>query len=64
MKKKKIDLTRKQLAYISSRPMTTIENWLNRRTEMPEHIFNAKQEVINLMKQQKKAIKEYENERK
>ena len=62
-KKNKVDITRKQLSFISSRPITTVENWLNERTVMPEYVFNARQEIINLMIKLKKDIKEFENDR-
>ena len=58
---KKATLTRKQLKYISGRSMHTVDNWANKRAEMPEHIHCVKEEIEKFINQKKKEIEEHEN---
>ena len=55
-------LTRKQIKFISNRPMTTVNNWINARAEMPEHIHCAIETIENFMKDQKKKISKFDKE--
>lgn len=64
MKKKKeiFKLTRKQISYISGRGIETVNNWINKRAIMPEHIESIKEEIEKFIYNKKEEIRRYESD--
>ncbi len=59
--KKGYELTRKQLQFISQRPMSTIINWENENCKIPEHIEKEKKHLEKLLRATRSKIEEFED---
>lgn len=57
-------LTRKQIAYLTGRNITTVENWIYNRAKMPEHIICIKEEIEKFIEEKRKEIRRFEDDQK
>lgn len=60
--KKGYEPTRKQMSFVSGRPITTVKNWENDTCKIPEHVASVKREIEVFLKAKRDQIKEFEEQ--